>query len=115
MQCFDWNAVSFGNDCYVDGFLQFHTLESMMLKVKRTQIQDGCAVNTGATLMGGVVMERDTTILPLSLVLKEMNMPTAAYEGSPAQLASSSNLPSLTQVAAKHSTSIVKQLITPTG
>jgi hypothetical protein len=108
MQCFDWNAVSFGNDCYVDGFLQFHTLEHMMLKVKRTQIQDGCAVNTGATLMGGAVIERDTTLYPLSLVLKEMNLPTAAYEGSPAELASSSNPPSLTQVAAKHSTSMAQ-------
>jgi non-ribosomal peptide synthetase-like protein len=85
MQCFDWNAVSFGNDCYVDGFLQFHTLENMMLKVKRTHIQDGCAVNTGATLMGGAVIERDTTLYPLSLVLKEMNLVTGAYEGSPAQ------------------------------
>jgi non-ribosomal peptide synthetase-like protein len=85
MQCFDWNAVSFGNDCYVDGFLQFHTLENMMLKVKRTHIEDGCTVNTGATLMGGAVLERDTTLYPLSLVLKEMNLVTGAYEGSPAQ------------------------------
>ena len=85
MQCFDWNAVSFGNDCYVDGFLQFHTLENMMLKVKRTHIHDGCAVNTGATVMGGAVIERDTTLYPLSLVLKEMNLVTGAYEGSPAQ------------------------------
>jgi len=85
MQCFDWNAVSFGNDCYVDGFLQLHTLENMMLKVKRTHIEDGCAVNTGATLMGGAVIERDTTLYPLSLVLKEMNLVTGAYEGSPAQ------------------------------
>jgi non-ribosomal peptide synthetase-like protein len=85
MQCFDWNAVSFGNDCYVDGFLQLHTLENMMLKVKRTHLEDGCAVNTGATLMGGAVLERDTTLHPLSLVLKEMNLVTGAYEGSPAQ------------------------------
>jgi hypothetical protein len=92
MQCFDWNAVSFGNDCYIDGFLQFHTLENMILKVKRTQIQDGCAVNTGATVMGGVVIERDTTLLPLSLVLKEMRMLTATYEGSPAEPVSGSTL-----------------------
>src|SRR4030095_1126394 len=85
MQCFDWNAVSFGDDCYVDGFLQFHTLQNMMLKVKRTHIQDGCAVNTGATLMGGAVIERDTTLYPLSLVLNEMNLVTDVYEGSPAQ------------------------------
>ena len=43
MQCSDWNAVNFGNDCVIDGFLQFHTLENMMLKVKRTHIQDGCS------------------------------------------------------------------------
>jgi len=85
MQCFDWNAVSFGNDCYVDGFMQLHTLENMTLKVKRTHLDDGCAVNTGATLMGGAVIERDTTVYPLSLVLKEMNLVTGIYEGSPAQ------------------------------
>ena len=92
MQCFDWNAVSFGNDCVVDGFLQFHTFENMMLKVKRTHIQDGCTVAFGATVMGGAVIERDTTLLPLSLVLKEMNMLTATYEGSPAEPVSGSTL-----------------------
>jgi len=30
-------------------------------------------------------MEQDTTLVPLALVLKEMNMPTATYEGSPAE------------------------------
>jgi hypothetical protein len=35
--------------------------------------------------MGGAVMEQDTTLAPLALVLKEMNMPTATYEGSPAE------------------------------
>ncbi len=35
--------------------------------------------------MGGSVIGPDTTILPLSLVLKEMIMTTATYEGSPAQ------------------------------
>jgi non-ribosomal peptide synthetase-like protein len=90
MQCSDWNAVSFGNDCVVDGFLQFHTFENMMLKVKRTHIHDGCTVAFGATVMGGAVIERDTTLLPLSLVLKEMNMVTATYEGSPAEPASGS-------------------------
>ena len=85
MQCSDWNAVSFGNDSVIDGFLQFHTLENMMLKVKRTHIQDGCAVNFGATVMGGAIIERETTLLPLSLVLKEMNLLTAMYEGSPAE------------------------------
>jgi non-ribosomal peptide synthetase-like protein len=85
MQCFDWNAVSFGNDCVVDGVLQLHSFENMTLKVKRTQIQDGCAITIGATVMGGAVIARDTTLLPLSLVLKEMNLLTGVYEGSPAE------------------------------
>ena len=86
MQAFDWNAVSFGNDCIIGGLLQFHTLENMMLKVKLTDIQDGSAVNFGATVMGGAVIEPETTILPLSMVLKEMYLPTATYEGSPAEV-----------------------------
>ena len=85
LQCFDWNAVSFGNDCVVDGVLQFHSFENMTLKVKRAQISDGCTVGFGATVMGGAVIERDTTLLPLSLVLKEMAMGTGTYQGSPAE------------------------------
>jgi len=92
LQCSDWNAVSFGNDCIIDGFLQFHSFENMTLKVKRTHIQDGCTVAFGATVMGGAVIARDTTLLPLSLVLKEMNIPTAVYEGSPAEPVSGSSL-----------------------
>jgi len=90
MQCSDWNAVSFGQDCVVDGFLQFHTFENMMLKVKRTHIRDGCTVAFGATVMSGAVIEPDTVLLPLSLVLKEMHLITGTYEGSPAELSSGS-------------------------
>jgi hypothetical protein len=86
MQAFDWNAVSFGSDCIVAGVLQFHTLENMTLKVKKTDIQDRSAVNFGATVMGGALIEPETTLLPLSMVLKEMHLPTATYEGSPAEV-----------------------------
>jgi non-ribosomal peptide synthetase-like protein len=90
LQCFDWNAVSFGSDCFIDGLLQFHTFERKMLKVKRTHIADGCTVAFGATVMGGAVIERDTTLSPLSMVFKEMSMLTATYEGSPAEPVSGS-------------------------
>ena len=56
-----------------------------MLKVKRTHIQDGCTVVFGATAMGRATIERDSTLLPLSLGLKEMHMLTDIYEGSPAE------------------------------
>jgi acetyltransferase-like isoleucine patch superfamily enzyme len=85
MQCFDWNAVKFDDDCVVGGFLQFHTFENMILKVKQTHIQDGCAISSGATVMGGVVIERDTTLLPLSLVLKDMMLLSTTYQGSPVE------------------------------
>jgi hypothetical protein len=85
MQASDWNAVRFGNDCMIGGALQFHTLENMMLKVKLTDIQDGSAVNFGATVMGGAVIEPETTLLPLSMVLKEMHLPPGTYEGSPTE------------------------------
>jgi hypothetical protein len=91
LQCSDWNAVKFGSDCVVDGFLQFHTFENMVLKVKQTHIQAGCAISFGATVMGGVVIERDTTVLPLSLVLKEMNLRSATYQGSPVEPVAGSN------------------------
>jgi peptidoglycan/LPS O-acetylase OafA/YrhL len=42
--------------------------------------------------MGGAVIERDTTVMPLSLVLKEMNLPPATYGGSPAELVSDTDL-----------------------
>jgi non-ribosomal peptide synthetase-like protein len=84
-QAFDWNAVSVGDDCVIGGLLQLHSFEGMTLKVKRTEIQDRSAVNFGTTIMGGVVIEPRTTILPLSLVLKEMYLPAAIYEGSPAE------------------------------
>ena len=89
-QCFDWNAVRFGDDCVIDGVLQFHTFENMMLKVKRTRIEDRCTVDFGATVMGGAVLERDTAVRPLSLVLKEMWLTTGTYEGSPAEPAGGS-------------------------
>ena len=88
MQASDWNAVGFGNDCIIGGFLQLHTLEIMMLKVKLTDIQDGSSFNFGATVMSGAVIEAETTLLPLSMDLKEMYLPTATYEGSPAEPAS---------------------------
>jgi len=88
LQAFDWNAVSFGDDCIIAGLLQFHTFENMTLKVKRTEIQDGSSVGFGATVMGGVVIGPDTTLQPLSMVLKEMQLPTGIYEGSPTEPAS---------------------------
>ncbi|MGB5212902.1 MAG: AMP-binding protein [Anderseniella sp.] len=92
MQASDWNAVSFGDDCIVAGFLQFHTFEDMVLKTKLTDIQNGSTVNFGATVMGGAVFEPETTVLPLGMVLKEMYLPTGVYEGSPTELASAEKI-----------------------
>jgi non-ribosomal peptide synthetase-like protein len=99
LQAFDWNAVSFGDDCLFAGQLQLHSFENMTLRVKRTGIRNGSSVNFGATVMGGAVLEPGTTLLPLSLVLKEMYLPAATYEGSPAQTAGGArhSLPTMTE------------------
>jgi non-ribosomal peptide synthetase-like protein len=100
LQAFDWNALSIGDDCVVGGLLQLHTFESMTLKVKRTEIQDGSSVNFGAMVMGGAVIEPETTLLPLSLVLKEMHLSAAIYEGSPAEPAGGAqhSFPTMTEL-----------------
>jgi len=86
MQASDWNAVSFGSDCMINGILQLHTFENMTLKVKRTEIRDGSVINFGATVMGGSVIEPEATVQPLGLVLKEMHLGAAGtYEGSPVE------------------------------
>jgi len=86
LQASDWNAVSFGDDCMINGFLQFHTFEKMVLRVKQARVSDGSAINFGATVMGGASIEEKATLLPLSLVLKEMHLPaTETYEGSPVE------------------------------
>lgn len=90
LQAFDWNAVNFGDDCIIDGMLQLHTFENMMLRVKRSDIRSGSTINFGATVMGGAVIGPGTTLLPLSLVLKSMHLPTAVYHGSPAEPVSGS-------------------------
>jgi hypothetical protein len=51
----------------------------MALEVKRTEIRD---VSFGTTVIGGVVIGPNTALLPLSMVLKETQLATAAYEGS---------------------------------
>ena len=89
LQAYDWNAVSFGDDCVVTGLLQYHSMENMTLRVKRTDIRNGSTVNFGSTVMGGAVLEPGTTLLPLSLVLKEMHLSGACHEGSPAEPARS--------------------------
>jgi hypothetical protein len=77
LQAFDCSAVKFGDDCMVNGFLQYHTFEHMMLKVKLSNIQDASTVNIGAKVVGRAVIEPETTPMPLSLALKEMHLPTA--------------------------------------
>jgi non-ribosomal peptide synthetase-like protein len=85
MQCSDWNAVLVGSDCILDGILQLHTFENMLLQVKETRIGNGTTIASGATVMKGAVLDRDVTLRPLSMVLKEMHIPAGIHEGSPAE------------------------------
>ncbi|MGI9401472.1 MAG: hypothetical protein ACR2O0_09475, partial [Rhizobiaceae bacterium] len=85
LQAADWNAVDFGSDCVIAGLLQLHSFEGMELKIKLTEIQPGCSLNFGTTVMGGAVIGKDVTVLPLTLITKEMELPFGTYWGSPAE------------------------------
>ena len=85
MQAFDFNAVSVGDDCVVSGILQLHSFEEMRLKVKQFALGDRAAVNVGATIMGGAGIAADTTIDSHGLVLKDMQLASGRYRGSPAE------------------------------
>lgn len=87
MQCSDWNAVHFGHDGVVGGFLQLHTFENMTLKVKETRLGDGCTVAFGTTVMSGAQISNAVTLQPLSMALKEVSLAEGTYVGSPAELA----------------------------
>ena len=84
-----WNTVIYGILMLIADMMgkQEKTIEDMTLKIKRTVIHDGSAINFGATVMGGAVIEKDTTLSPLSMVLKEMYLSSGTYEGSPTELA----------------------------
>lgn len=86
MQCSDWNAVRFGSDCMIGGFLQFHTFENMLLQVKQAQIGDKSTVAFGATVMSGATIEFQSTLQPLSMALKSVHLQSGTYEGSPAEI-----------------------------
>jgi len=85
LQAFDFNAVSLGDDAVVNGILQLHSFEEMMLKVKQFHLGAGGVVNVGATIMGGADLAAGTTVEPHSLVLKDMALPHGRYRGSPVE------------------------------
>ena len=87
LQAFDWNAVELGHDCMADGVFQLHTFEGMRLTVKSSRIGDGSSLGLGACVMGGVDIGQGTDLAPLSLVLKDMKLPSANYDGSPVGIA----------------------------
>ncbi len=57
--------------------------------------------------MGGAVIERDTTLLPLSLVLKEMNMLTRHLRGEPGRACEQLDAPRPTHRSANEATAIL--------
>ena len=83
LQAFDWHAVDIGNDCVVQGQLQLHSFEHRLLSVKQTVIKSKSAINFGATVMGGAVLEPQTTVESLGLVMKGMALTTGVHAGSP--------------------------------
>ena len=85
LQAFDWNAVQIGRDCIVDGMLQLHTFEDMVLRSKRSRVGHGSCLGVGSTLMGGAEIAPGASVLPFTLVMKEVALEAGVHEGSPAE------------------------------
>jgi non-ribosomal peptide synthetase-like protein len=86
LQAFDWHAVDIGDNCIVQGQLQLHSFEHRLLTVKRTSIKPDSVINFGATVMGGAVLEPNTTVEGLGLVMKSMVLAPGVHSGSPVNL-----------------------------
>ena len=86
LQAFDWHAVDIGDNCVIQGQLQLHSFEHRLLSVKQTVIKSRSAINFGATVMGGAVLEPETTVEGLGLVMKGMALTTGVHAGSPVNL-----------------------------
>jgi non-ribosomal peptide synthetase-like protein len=83
LQAFDWHAVDIGDNCVVQGQLQLHSFEHRLLTVKQTSIKSNSAINFGATVMGGALLDSHTTVEGLGLVMKGMVLASGVHSGSP--------------------------------
>lgn len=88
LQAFDWHAVDIGDDCIIQGQLQLHSFEHRLLTIKATSIKPNTAINFGATVMGGAVIEPHSTVEGLGLVMKSMVLTPGVHAGSPVNLES---------------------------
>lgn len=84
----EFDLLHIGEDAAVNfnAPLQAHLFEDRVMKVGPVTIGDRCTVGTFSVVLFDAVLEADTYVGPLSLVLKGETFPSGtAWEGSPAQ------------------------------
>ena len=89
IQAFDWHAINIGEGSVINGNLQLHTFQNMMLSVQSSRLGARTMLNHGAVLMGGTHLDSGVTVGPQSLVLRGMHLHRGVHEGSPSNRAGS--------------------------
>lgn len=93
----EFDLISIGDEVCInrDTLIQTHLYEDRIFKLGALRIEDGCNVGVGSMVLYDTVMQTNSTLGSLSLLMKGESLPAnTCWEGSPAQsIASSEELP----------------------
>lgn len=87
----EFDLITIGDEVCInkETLIQTHLYEDRVFKVDQLVIQDGCNVGVGSMVLYNTVMEPNSTLGSLSLLMKGETLPANTYwEGSPAQCSS---------------------------
>lgn len=84
----EYDLVEIGNDVAINtgSTIQTHLFEDQVLKMGKIKIEDGCTVGSSAIVLYHTLMEKNSTLANLSLLMKGEILPANSYWiGIPAQ------------------------------
>ena len=84
----EFDIISVGNDAALNGDcgLQTHLFEDRVMKISTVTIGDRCSVGSSAIVLYDTVMENDSSLGNLSMLMKGESLPAASsWVGSPAR------------------------------
>lgn len=91
----EFDLISIGNNACINAetIIDTHLFEDRIFKLSTIDIHDDCNVGTGSLILYDTVMEKNSTLGSLSLLMKGEQLPTnTSWQGAPAQsMRSSSN------------------------
>ncbi|ARV58835.1 hypothetical protein BZZ01_09465 [Nostocales cyanobacterium HT-58-2] len=86
----EFDTIEVGNDAALNGDcgLQTHLFEDRVMKISTVTISDRCSVGSSAIVLYDTVMEPDSSLGNLSMLMKGESLPAhSSWVGSPARIA----------------------------